>query len=334
MADNRIIADNGGSTLIIEGIRNFSDKLGSSSFLNLIFMNGSGKISECIAKDITYKGSRIEIRLPASVNNELAYRAKSCSHRFTLRFAEVDSSGNALGSTLTSEVIALGNFTIVKEQAVSEITEVKEESIIAPVNDPPLAQQSKNKGSALKFVIAGVAAFLLLLAVAFLAWLLLFNSNSSDETQESMEAQESAVQESVPEKDEEPAAEVAAKTLSDESYGAEKSSATVGVCRISSDTDAVIIKNCLASTPDTTAVLNLAEEALSKNRCELGKRLLSAYGRRDSKVSLIFAKYYNANEQKESSCIAKDKAQAIYWYEKSAALGNQEAADALTGLKK
>ena len=110
-------------------------------------------------------------------------------------------------------------------------------------------------------------------------------------------------------------------------------SAGSSVCVITSDPDNVMIKNCIASKPDSATVSAFAKDAFSKDKCDLGKRLFSSYGRKDGTVAYTYGQYFDPNSQETTSCASKDKSQAVYWYEKAAQLGNDNAKSALSALK-
>lgn len=115
---------------------------------------------------------------------------------------------------------------------------------------------------------------------------------------------------------------------------ADNSAATASsVCVITSDPDNVMIKNCIASKPDSATVSAFAKDAFSKDKCDLGKRLFSSYGRKDGTVAYTYGQYFDPNSQETTSCASKDKNQAVYWYEKAAKLGNDNAKSALSALK-
>ena len=115
---------------------------------------------------------------------------------------------------------------------------------------------------------------------------------------------------------------------------ADNSAATASsVCVITSDPDNVMIKNCIASKPDSATVSAFAKDAFSKDKCDLGKRLFSSYGRKDGTVAYTYGQYFDPNSQETTSCASKDKNQAVYWYEKATQLGNDNAKSALSALK-
>lgn len=115
---------------------------------------------------------------------------------------------------------------------------------------------------------------------------------------------------------------------------ADNSAATASsVCVITSDPDNVMIKNCIVSKPDSATVSAFAKDAFSKDKCDLGKRLFSSYGRKDGTVAYTYGQYFDPNSQETTSCASKDKNQAVYWYEKAAQLGNDNAKSALSALK-
>ena len=121
--------------------------------------------------------------------------------------------------------------------------------------------------------------------------------------------------------------------VADNSAATVSSSAGSSVCVITSDPDNVMIKNCIASKPDSATVSAFAKDAFSKDKCDLGKRLFSSYGRKDGTVAYTYGQYFDPNSQETTSCASKDKSQAVYWYEKAAQLGNDNAKSALSALK-
>ena len=121
--------------------------------------------------------------------------------------------------------------------------------------------------------------------------------------------------------------------VADNSAATASSSAGASVCVITSDPDNVMIKNCIASKPDSATVSAFAKDAFSKDKCDLGKRLFSSYGRKDGTVAYTYGQYFDPNSQETTSCASKDKNQAVYWYEKAAQLGNDNAKSALSALK-
>lgn len=122
-------------------------------------------------------------------------------------------------------------------------------------------------------------------------------------------------------------------TPAKETASAPSLSSSSTVCVITSDPDNVMIKNCIASKPDSATVSNFAKEAFLKDKCDLGKRLFSSYGRKDGAVAYTYGQYFDPNSQESTACAEKDKTQAVYWYEKAVELGNDNAKSALSALK-
>lgn len=131
--------------------------------------------------------------------------------------------------------------------------------------------------------------------------------------------------------DDEPAQTVT--DASENSATTASSSAGSTVCVITSDPDAVMIKNCIASKPDSATVSAFAKDAFSKDKCDLGKRLFSSYGRKDGDVAFAYGQYFDPNSSLSTTCASKDKTQAVYWYKKASQLGNDSAKSALSALK-
>ncbi|MBQ8024119.1 MAG: hypothetical protein IJ254_07625 [Succinivibrio sp.] len=119
----------------------------------------------------------------------------------------------------------------------------------------------------------------------------------------------------------------------DNSVATASTSAGSTVCVITSDPDNVMIKNCIASKPDSATVSAFAKDAFSKDKCDLGKRLFSSYGRKDGAVAFAYGQYFDPNSSLSTTCASKDKTQAVYWYEKAVELGNDNAKSALSALK-
>lgn len=111
------------------------------------------------------------------------------------------------------------------------------------------------------------------------------------------------------------------------------SSGSPSACTLSSEKDEVIISSCLSTNPKIEVISSLSEQSLNNDRCDLGKRLLSSYGRKDSSAAYMFAKYFDPNSTAQSKCIKKDKTQALYWYQKASDLGMNEANEAIGKLK-
>lgn len=154
------------------------------------------------------------------------------------------------------------------------------------------------------------------------------NSSASDGSEENAPVQES--QDNTPANDPEVKSAPSENTTAASDAANTSSSA---VCVITSDPDSVMIKNCLASKPDSSTVSAFAKEAFSKDKCDLGKRLFSSYGRKDGTVAYAYAQYFDPNSTDSSGCATKDKTQAVYWYEKAVELGNDNAKNALSALK-
>lgn len=90
---------------------------------------------------------------------------------------------------------------------------------------------------------------------------------------------------------------------------ADNSAATASsVCVITSDPDNVMIKNCIASKPDSATVSAFAKDAFSKDKCDLGKRLFSSYGRKDGTVAYTYGQYFDPNSQETTSVHLKTRA--------------------------
>ena len=111
------------------------------------------------------------------------------------------------------------------------------------------------------------------------------------------------------------------------------SSTTNSACSLSSDNDNEVIKNCLASKPDTQTIISFAKEAFEKDRCNIGKRIFTSFGRNDAVVSKTLAAYFDPNQEATTKCLEKNAKDARYWYEKSLQKeANQDVKKALQTL--
>lgn len=107
------------------------------------------------------------------------------------------------------------------------------------------------------------------------------------------------------------------------------SSSQTSACSLaSSSDDLALIKGCLATKPQAEVIKSLVEEAFANNRCNVGKRLLSSYGRRDAQFAYMYGQYFDANSSLTTTCETKDQDKAIYWYEKAVELGDTTNAKA------
>lgn len=330
-----ICADEKGSFLYLKENKAFSNNLGLSSHLKIVIYAQEELIGEFTSSQEFYTQLGFKIALPDEVNNELAYKADECNHRFTLRVTELSPDGNELISALTFDAIVKGEFSIIKKttqsQGISAPPQIDDEAKVKgdqDVDNPPVTPVERPAhSSGKKILIAVSSAIVLLLLAVLLVWLFLAKSgfSPSSVTTPSQEP----VYEAPSEQEEKPL-----NTAASEDNAAIPANTAQKACSISEQTDAQIIKSCIASSPDNATIQALAKEALENSRCELAKRLLTAYGRRDGDISLTLARYFDVEDSLLSACLAKDKAQALYWYEKSAALGNQDAKNALSRLKK
>ena len=109
---------------------------------------------------------------------------------------------------------------------------------------------------------------------------------------------------------------------------ASSSSSTSACSLASSADDLALIKGCLATKPQAEVIKSLVEESFANNRCNVGKRLLSSYGRRDAQFAYMYGQYFDANSSQTTTCETKDQDKAIYWYEKAVELGDTTNAKA------
>lgn len=157
--------------------------------------------------------------------------------------------------------------------------------------------------------------------------------STKDDATDNLKADDNTATEDNAASDNSANSEVQDNTPAKETASAPSSASSSTVCVITSDPDNVMIKNCIASKPDSATVAAFAKDAFSKDKCDLGKRLFSSYGRKDGAVAYTYGQYFDPNSQESSTCASKDKIQAVYWYEKAVELGNDNAKSALSALK-
>lgn len=238
-------------------------------------------------------------------------------------------------------------------------TDTTESKANDPIPVTPITPNSSKglSGKMIAFIVGGILLLLaILVAIALftgifskLMGMLGFDNNQNEQTTEVVEepkeepAAEEPKEEPVAEEPkEEPVAEKPAKEETQVQEPVNQSSVTQSTttttsnavpCTITQASDGEIISNCTATKPNIAAFSSLAKEAFEKNRCDLGKRIFSSYGRRDANMAKTFASYYDVNSQMSSNCVNKDKTQAVYWYEKAVSLGDEESKSALSTLK-
>src|SRR5574344_2536465 len=238
-------------------------------------------------------------------------------------------------------------------------TDTTESKANDPIPVTPITHNSSKglSGKMIAFIVGGILLLLaILVAIALftgifskLMGMLGFDNNQNEQTTEVVEepkeepAAEEPKEEPVAEEPkEEPVAEKPAKEETQVQEPVNQSSVTQSTttttsnavpCTITQASDGEIISNCTATKPNIAAFSLLAKEAFEKNRCDLGKRIFSSYGRRDANMAKTFASYYDVNSQMSSNCVNKDKTQAVYWYEKAVSLGDEESKSALSTLK-
>lgn len=126
-----------------------------------------------------------------------------------------------------------------------------------------------------------------------------------------------------------------------QAQGAEPEAATTeseetnNACKLTETNDALLLKNCLASSPKPEQLEQLAQDALVNGRCDLAKRLITSLGRKgNANLAMLYAKYADPNVFYGNNCILKDANSAIYWYQKVLESGNNpEAQSALDKLQ-
>ncbi|MCI5576858.1 MAG: hypothetical protein MR366_04780 [Succinivibrio sp.] len=230
-------------------------------------------------------------------------------------------------------------------------TESKQENLVVSSNSP-------KKKSRLGLVIGAIVGLILLLVAAFSALYFtgalksLFGGSSDSQTQEQTveepksEPQEQASDDNLSATEEEnvsqeePSQANSRPSTSNEDdvevvTNKHQGSSSANPCSLSSNKDDMaLIKGCLSTNPQADVVKSLIEESFANNRCNVGKRLLSNYGRRDAQFAYMYGQYFDENSSLSSSCEVKDIDKAIYWYEKAVQLGDTTNAKAALDLIK
>ena len=87
-----------------------------------------------------------------------------------------------------------------------------------------------------------------------------------------------------------------------QAQGAEPEAATTeseetnNACKLTETNDALLLKNCLASSPKPEQLEQLAQDALVNGRCDLAKRLITSLGRKgNANLAMLYAKYADPN---------------------------------------
>lgn len=100
--------------------------------------------------------------------------------------------------------------------------------------------------------------------------------------------------------------------------------------------DLQVLQQFMETQPTTETILEKAEEWSQTKRCEAMLRLLvhSGHKSEDARIALTYAKLYDPNLFQAGNCIDEaDKDTAIYWYQKAAETGSNEAIKLLENLK-
>ncbi|WP_101776190.1 hypothetical protein [Pasteurella oralis] len=112
------------------------------------------------------------------------------------------------------------------------------------------------------------------------------------------------------------------------------SAPVVSECSVASSTDELaFIQRCLKTKPDSKRVLAVIAEAKAANKCSIAQRLYAHQAQGgNAEIALAYAKEYEVG----SPCFAKDKENAIYWYETVLSIepNNEAAKKSLAELKK
>lgn len=310
----------------------------------------------CDSQSAEIDASVLGYRLPldAATNNVLAANANAMQNHVEVDVHPVDNADMQLPEIYIYEAIIDGTLSVKSDRAAPGATpyireeheplnkvEVKAESDIKDAN----AQESVSKaasqssvsapsGSAKKGMSKGVLIGIILGVIALLAliagllYYLFSNNNSSAASASSADAvqEEQAVEET--------ASEVSEPVSAPEASQPAAAPAAAAPCSLSGESDNVILKKCLASSPDAVLLKSFASDAFAAKRCDLGKKVLFGYGRHDMSVALTLGALFDPNSNSQTECISKDRTQAVYWYETALKLGdNDQAKEAISKLK-
>ena len=274
--------------------------------------------------------------------------------------SSLSESTNKLVSSINNQE------TILPPSSTASISSDNTENNTEQTNATVTKEPSKKKSRLWLIIAAAIVGFILLLLAIFAALYFtgalksLFGGEKAPQAQEQViedpqsepqsEPQESAVDESASDDATDNTATDEDNTSSQQESVAEdntqtntqddevvvvtkkmpaSSSSSTSACSLASSADDLaLIKGCLATKPQAEVVKSLVEESFANNRCNVGKRLLSSYGRRDAKFAYLYGQYFDENSSLSTSWEVKDIDKAIYWYEKAVQLGDTTNAKA------
>ncbi|MGN0902952.1 MAG: hypothetical protein ACI4M9_06685, partial [Succinivibrio sp.] len=292
-----------------------------------------------ISYDPSIKG--YSVRLPSELNNTLAVECSRYNNTFVIEVKEDSGEKSfefdvAVDGRMVSVAIENQAPVMTAPAAVTApVPEAHDSAAPEPAIQKAAAPVQTASKSAIPVlaVVIGFILLLLALLLAVLFFLGVFGSKDSakDNIQESI--QEQVLDEEKSDAKEDSNETLDSTVIEDNSKADAKDSTSTlsksSACSVSADDDRKIISACLETKPDEDAVIALGVEAFEKDRCDLGKRILSSYGRRTAKSALTLARYYDENLDVSSSCLKKNSKEAVYWYKKARDFGSSEASDAL-----
>lgn len=365
--DGRILASKSGSKLSLPRFQDIkgAELLGIDNNTGLEIKIYKDKKRDLVVADafpvvgrniVSNNDNGFDIILPAEVNNALVLKNNQCNSIFFVEFKIFDTqTKEQKGGVITYNCGVEGDLTEIVERnstpnKVNFDINSKKESVSPVAADIPSVEKESEsvqtaapvednapvKKKSLLLLILGIIGGLLLLALIIAAVMYftgMFNKddNAKDASNEPVQEEQVANE---PEKESEDESSDPVKAPADNSANTNVSaSSSVNVCSVSDKADAQILSACLGSKPGNAVIVNLAKEAVEKNRCDLAKRIYSSLGRKDAAVSLELAKYYDSNSANSSACFEKSKEQATYWYQKAVDLGDESAKSALEKLQ-
>lgn len=91
----------------------------------------------------------------------------------------------------------------------------------------------------------------------------------------------------------------------------------VSDCSLSkaNDDELTFIKGCLQSKPDTSAILQVINEAKAADKCNIAQRLYANQAQQNADIAITYAKEYDDKFYQTNKCFQIDKDTAAYWYE-------------------
>ena len=300
---------------------------GEPKFINIPFKNVSLKSRDGVEDGNLY------ITLDAQINDCLAQNQRA---GFVVHLSGCSSSWRVL---VEGDDLQLSWSVRSKAETESVASQNMQSAPQKAPSAPKRETQKTNKQavaskSSLPIVLIALLGIVAVAAIAAAVWFFLFRSEPQVVIPEAPATEVAQVEE--PKVNEPVAKEPQQQAqVAEQEVATTESEVTNNACNLIETNDAHLLKNCLASSPKSEQLEQLAQDALASGRCDLAKRLITSLGRKgNANLAMLYAKYADPNVFHGNNCILKDANSAIYWYQKVLESGNNpEAQSALDKLQ-